>query len=318
MPHRILLALASAVLVITPYARAQIASCAEVECPVVPGTTSAMCTVADKTFDAVGFTFIRNGPSMFLSWLKGVGAEDVSSSDRVYDQSFYFGTPPGFDFGGTGACALFFTQVSESVRFDGDDPRRSQGTCQQAMSEECVSALVTRAKAVDLDGLSGEAACERLQQDFSSNFDSACSSFATGSRWSGITAHALSGPGSPEPITGQQNASSNCWPVRPKDSSLRLVASLNSTGDTQVETLVDNFFGVTPILTVFFPGDSDNIISQREASLTCLKAIESATDRNGATDSGENGTVLFEGAGSTQCIFIGDGDSVTLYEAQRA
>lgn len=61
-----------------------------------------------------------------------------------------------------GACALFFIQVSERVQIDDNDPRGPQDSCDSAMSEECASALVNCAVAVDLDGLSGLAACKRL------------------------------------------------------------------------------------------------------------------------------------------------------------
>lgn len=39
----------------------------------------------------------------------------------------------------------------------------------------------------------------------------------------------IGGEGAPEPITEAQNASSNCWPVQPKDRDLTLVAKFNST-----------------------------------------------------------------------------------------
>lgn len=52
-----------------------------------------------------------------------------------------------------------------------------------------------------------------------------------------------------------------------------------------------NFFSITPILTVFFPGNG-TAVSKSEAQLTCLKTID-LTTASAATMSGEdkdNGT----------------------------
>ena len=52
-------------------------------------------------------------------------------------------------------------------------------------------------------------------------------------------------------------------------------------GDFRISTLTDNFFGVTPILTVFFPGNgSGSLVSQPEAQLTCVKTIDLTTASN--------------------------------------
>jgi hypothetical protein len=185
MSQQTLITLAIAVLAAAPQVAAKILSCDDVGCPIIAGTTAAKCSVADRTFNAVGVAGIDSSVSG-LSWVKGVGIHTVSSTVEGFDQTFYLGAPDGFDFGGTGACALLFTQVSDKVRFGDSDSRLSDGTCPDAMTQACISALTDRAKKVDLQGLSGAAACAKLQQDFSDNLDSACSSFATGSRWTGI------------------------------------------------------------------------------------------------------------------------------------
>ncbi|KAK4194332.1 hypothetical protein QBC40DRAFT_302227 [Triangularia verruculosa] len=235
------------------------------------------CTIVDKVFSAVGIAPLEDvGDDLKgLSWTKAVGASD-SSSDRQYDQSFYLGAPLGVQF--PGSCAIFFSQVSDRVRFGDENPRLSKDTCNQAMTDGCIDALIKRAKAVDL---SGDDACEKLQTEFLSNLDSECASFATGSKWVGVMSVPLSGDGSPRPIDSQQNASSNCWPTSPRNNDLRLIHSTNSTVDFKAETVTKNFFGVTPILTVFFPGDdNDTIVSQPEAQLTCVKAIDLTTAYN--------------------------------------
>ncbi|AEO58684.1 hypothetical protein MYCTH_15789, partial [Thermothelomyces thermophilus ATCC 42464] len=130
----------------------------------------------------------------------------------------------------TGVCA-FFTEVSDRIKFGDGDARNSQGTCGQALSDSSVSALTNRAEKVDLNGLSGREACERLQRDFLDNFDSDCSASVPGDRWTGITAkvESLSGKESPEPISRRQNKTSNCWPVLPKSNDLTLVERVNTT-----------------------------------------------------------------------------------------
>ncbi|KAK4162935.1 hypothetical protein QBC43DRAFT_214040 [Cladorrhinum sp. PSN259] len=211
---------------------AQILSCADVECPLVEGSNSATCTVADNTFNAVGV------------------------ADLSTDQNFYLGHPVDFNLGNTSACAVFFSRVSERVRFgDGTQtPQLTKGTCQQALGESCVSALVKRANEVDLNGVTGtEAICEKLQSEFADNLDSECASFATSNQWAGITARALSGSTAPKPITNDVgNSSSNCWPTLPKSNDLRLVES----------------------------GDAAAAITEPRAQLTCVKAIDMSTATN--------------------------------------
>jgi hypothetical protein len=63
-------------------------------------------------------------------------------------------------------------------------------------------------------------------------------------------------------------------------------------GNLDASTLVKNLFSITPILTVFFPGDGNgSLISQPEAQLTCVKAIDLTTASNATrspTDENKN------------------------------
>jgi hypothetical protein len=173
-----------------------IASCADVMCPSAPASVAAQCAVLNKTFTAIGQARIpidtsTNGGSSSstlagLSWIEGVAVRDRPGIDRTYDKTFYLGTPPDLDLTGTGSCAVFFTEVSDGVSFGDGDPSTVQGTCQQAMSSDCVSALIGRAKAVNFQGLPIDDACKKLQGEFHVNLDPVCSRFATGSQWGGI------------------------------------------------------------------------------------------------------------------------------------
>ncbi|KAK4677393.1 hypothetical protein QC764_405780 [Podospora pseudoanserina] len=288
-----------AVLATASSINAQILSCADVECPITKGITSATCTVVDKIFNAVGVVPLEyiGDDLKGLSWTKAVGAVDASS-DREYDQSFYLGTPLGVRL--PASCAVFFNKVSDRVRFGDDDPKRSKGTCNQAMTDGCINALIKRALEVDL---SGNDTCEKLQTEFLGNLDSECASFATGNNWVDVTAVDLVGDGSPQPIDSHKNASSDCWPTSPKNNDLRLVHSTNSTGDFGAETMVKHFFGVTPILTVFFPaGDNEASVSQAEAQLTCIKAIDLTTTSNATQTQAEGTSDAIRGSGVSMVL----------------
>ncbi len=180
---------ATAILSLLPISSAQIIGCADVGCPTNPGRTSASCTLVDKTFNVVGVAEIPTDSDALagLSWVQGVEAE-TSDGKRTFEKSFYLGAKPGLDLTDTGACALFFSKVSDRVKFGDEDPEVSKGTCQQALSEGCVNAILNRAKKVNVDGLSVGDACEALQKDFEQNVDSECGSFATTGRWSGLEA----------------------------------------------------------------------------------------------------------------------------------
>ncbi|KAH6640357.1 hypothetical protein F5144DRAFT_481692 [Chaetomium tenue] len=251
---------------------ASILSCADVDCPITEGTTSATCTIADRTFNAVGLTSLDTGGNdrlRGLSWVKAVGAQDhPENTTRVFDESFYLGTRDDFDFEDTGACAVFFTQVSGMVRFGEGDQGIAQGTCGDALGDAC------------------------------DNLDSACSRFAMGAQWTGVEAKPITGDGAPEEIEDRQNRTTNCWPVLPKTDDLTLVQSVMTLGDFDAALVVDRFFSITPILTVFFPEndndsdgddtDSDNLVTQTVAQLTCIKAIDMTTASNATQSPGGN------------------------------
>ena len=178
-------------------AGATIASCADVKCPDLPNSVTVSCTVVDKTFNGIGLALVggsdSSSPLSQLSWVEGVAIIDNPGIGRAYDKSFYLATPRGASGAaglvgnGTVYCAIFFSRLRDGVRFGAnDDISTAQGTCQEALGADCVSALVARAKAVDVKGLSPDSACAKLQQEFIANLDTACSRFARGTRWDGV------------------------------------------------------------------------------------------------------------------------------------
>jgi hypothetical protein len=78
------------------------------------------------------------------------------------------------------------------------------------------------------------------------------------------------------------------------------VAAFNRTGSSLVDSVADNIYSITPILTVFFPrnGSNSSLIKEPEARLTCLKsagltdaelATLSPTDANTESDENKEG-----------------------------
>ncbi|KAJ4329422.1 hypothetical protein N0V84_000056 [Fusarium piperis] len=250
-----------------------IVGCDYLDCPFGDGTPRhqwANCTLADKDYTSVGFSRIplsSNSPWPGLSWL--YGAEQDSSVSPTLEKNFYLGAPPETNFSDVTACAIFFRNVSRVVSFQGYS-RTSQGTCEDAMSKNCVAALNKQAAAVDVEGLSAKDACTKVKDELLETMDPDCYSWARDRDWNNITAVPLSGPDAPKPISREENSTSNCWPVSPKNYSLIKVESyvVDRTRDEDDESANR----VVPILTVFFPGDSDTI-PEPESQMNCIKTV---------------------------------------------
>lgn len=167
-----------------------IVGCADVQCPDKSDNPTPDCRVLDETFVSIGLARIPVEANSLkgISWVQGNGAIENENANRTYIKNFYLGTPPDFSFNNTGACALFFGNVSSNVDFKGQDIDTRQGTCAQAMSESCVSKLISRAEGLDYDGLSTEEACEKLEKEFRDNLDSECDSFSREGKWLNLTA----------------------------------------------------------------------------------------------------------------------------------
>lgn len=180
---------------------APIVGCSKLDCPLLSKTTSADCRVADRSFSGVGLANFESSlaPDDF-TWTKGVEIyENVNPNtefSRVYEANFYLGSPQGFDLvadatsSGFGACALFFTRVSNRVSFPGKGVEKAVGTCEMALSADCVSAILEQASiaaaAARSDSPSVEEKCETLLSDFRENLASQCSPFATADMWQGV------------------------------------------------------------------------------------------------------------------------------------
>lgn len=290
-----------------------IVGCAEVDCPTASGSTAAECKLDDKTFSMIGLAKIDTNETALegLSWVEGVAVSDSDGGNRTFDKSFYLGTPSNFSLDGTGACALFFTHVSDRVMFGekSDDVSTTQGTCAEALSDDCVEALISHAEGFNVTGDStNEDTCKKLQKDFEDNFDKACGSFADGKTWVNLKYTTLSGSGGVEPISAENKTSSECWPIVPKADNLSFVRSIETTGDYLADTLSEEYYGITPILTFFFPGDS-KLVSKTTAQLTCMKTIgtsdgTNSTQSDGSKDQNNGSGSLAQGGHAVMGLVI--------------
>lgn len=123
---------------------------------------------------------------------------------------------------------------------------------------------------------------------------------------------AIAGKGAPEPITGQQNASSTCWPITAKNNDLTLVDdygyrvrishpwgrthdfNYSMKGTEYVRDIGRAMFAITPILTLFYPGQEGSLVNTSDASLSCIKVMGPAlatlkTMYNGEGSNGASG-----------------------------
>ena len=140
------------------FARAQASSstfstCSDIDCP-------SLCTVVDKSFSDIGVISIPTTSELLsgLTWTEGVNWSQYQKL-WTFNKSFYFGTPPDKNLTDVGACAVFFTELIEDVTFGKD---KAKGTCQDALTAECVDALNKRALEVELSCLSNVDACQKL------------------------------------------------------------------------------------------------------------------------------------------------------------
>ncbi|KFA65043.1 hypothetical protein S40285_10328 [Stachybotrys chlorohalonatus IBT 40285] len=275
-----------------------IVGCLEVDCPVLEDSVFTDCMVVDFDLALMGLAripFPSNSSLSGLSWVEGVGAEmvDVDGAEGQMQRSetrFWLGTPPDLDLDDVGACALFFTQLTDAVTFDNQiQVSVDRGDCDEALSENCVSALNERALALDFHNLTIDDACQLLQSEFEDNLDEACHAFTSGPVWNNLVVRPLSGPGSPSPITAEQNSTSNCWPIIPRSDQLTPIETFEDIGDVFASTLNDWSYTIYPILTVFFPGNG-TLITEVESQLTCMKAIDGNSARNATMSPGDEGS----------------------------
>ncbi|KAI1189213.1 hypothetical protein F5B17DRAFT_392343 [Nemania serpens] len=258
-----------------------IVGCVDLDCPAsTADTANDNCTVADKSFTYVGLTRIPTTQESLqgLSWTKGFNIIDLPNNNRTFQNSFYLGTPPDLKLSSTGACSVFFHGVSTSLSFGGDNGKNetSQGTCADAMGSDCVNALLNRAKTFikesENNNTSDTDLCSALQDHLHNNMDTPCLRISGGS-WTNLSSTEITGNGSPQPISKEDNSTSTCWPVLPKQNQLTHVADYMVPGTHLEKDAQTALAAITPIITVFYPEEKGSIVGDIDASLTCVKVL---------------------------------------------
>jgi hypothetical protein len=144
------------------------------------------CRLGDRDVDDVGHIEIEGTSDALkgISWSEGVADYRSPANDEYILKNFYLGVPGGKNLADVGGCAVFFTNVSDSVAFVGDEKKGPHGSCDWALSEKCVEAMIKRAQKVKTDD-SVKDTCERLGKEFEKNLDKECED-AAGSRWDSL------------------------------------------------------------------------------------------------------------------------------------
>ncbi|KAI2614878.1 hypothetical protein GGR54DRAFT_615230 [Hypoxylon sp. NC1633] len=321
-------ALATAAVVQAQDLNQTIVGCVDVECP--PSSADSAndnCTVADTgSFPFIGLTRVPTSDTALagLSWVKGFNITD-SGAGRSFHSSYYLGTPPELQLNSsTGACAVFLHGASGSLAFGNNSLDTAQGTCGDAMGASCVDALISRAKSL-VEGYtdgnnkpSVSDACARLQKDLEDSMDDACLPISHGS-WSNFTSAALTGDDAPQALSQQQNSSSTCWPITPKQDDLTLVSEYHTSGSNDLSEADAAQFAITPVLTVFYPEGDGSIVTGIDASLSCLKVVgppRASLDTINGTDPNSGATALSSSdSWATAALAIALAATFVLYAA---
>jgi hypothetical protein len=174
---------------------APLVGCSAVDCPSVEGdSTAGDCRVGSNTLSTIGLASYNTSLSPSnLTWTIGIEVYDnldlEDDHTRNIEKSFYLGTPPTLDLTSDSlpytGCALFFTDIYDSISFPDD---KEVGTCGDAMGDGCASALLGQAKQL-MSGVSNQSeadACQRLQDEFRNNLVEQCSDRVDSDGWEGL------------------------------------------------------------------------------------------------------------------------------------
>ncbi|KAI0393823.1 hypothetical protein F5Y17DRAFT_430399 [Xylariaceae sp. FL0594] len=236
-----------------------IVGCVEVGCPPSSSVKAEdNCTVTDNSYSYIGLTSLDTAHDNLkgLTWTKAVKAIDSGGKSITFKSSFLLGTPPNLDLSNTTACSLFFHGISPSLSFHNNTPdlELAQGTCSDALGADCAKSLLDQARGFldrSRDNItSSEELCSALRENLTKNMTEACwpvSKFP----WSDVDAIALTGGGSPKPIKSEENSTSTCWPVLPKQNELTHVSDYTLPTSSQGTEAGRGLFYITPILTLF-------------------------------------------------------------------
>ena len=173
----------------------QIQGCDLVSCPLNQYDTE-YCPIGNITTNAIGVVNFTTSlsPDPF-TWTTATSSSSkyLNSSFSIYERGYYLGLPPNVDLNSANAigCALFFDEISSSLKFPGDDSDVDIGTCQDAMGSSCVADLQAQTRSI-IAGLStstnsNSSICAALESALRVKPPGSCS-FVQGGNWGEIHA----------------------------------------------------------------------------------------------------------------------------------
>lgn len=140
--------------IIDHIADAQLVGCGSVACPML-SPPQVECAVGNTSLAAVGVAGLNTTISpQPLTWTIGIQQKSGQPDSQVsLDRDFFLGTPPALQLSASTSfigCALFFDGVEAKLAFrpsNEEDPRTQVGTCSDVLTSNCVTDLVSSARA---------------------------------------------------------------------------------------------------------------------------------------------------------------------------
>jgi hypothetical protein len=289
--------------------------CAAVDCPNrYEDMLSPTCQVESTDMILVGL--LSTSSSLLgsdLTWTIGDSGlqTTIVGNERTVTRSFYIGTPESVDQASAEpsiqGCAIFV--ISPDTRayqvYDQGAPQYvNTASCAGLVGETCVNDLTSKVE--ELTRSTSNQNTDSFRKSIASGIqDNPPSSCYILSQQPRIEAFALTGSTAPQPITSNENSTSNCWPTLPKTNDLTKVFEYDHVANL---TEWVPWLGYTPLLTVFASG---NATSDVEVNPACMKIVDSddfsaGMERN-ATDTKdmEGSAVSSKGRWGVFGLFVG-------------
>jgi hypothetical protein len=237
-----------------------------------------------------------------LTWTIGDSGlqSTIVGNERTVTRSFYVGTPKSVDL--TSAelevkgCAIFVISPDTGAYqvYEQDAPQYvNRASCAGSMGETCVKDLTSKVEELtrSTSDQSANTFCKNIADGLREAPPSSCYILDQQPR---IEAVALTGSTALQPITSNENSTSNCWPTLPRTNDLTKVFEYDHVANL---TEWVPWLGYTPLITVFASG---NATSDIEVDLACMKIVDSDDFSAGTARNGSDTTVMEGSAVSSE------------------
>ncbi|OAG05995.1 uncharacterized protein CC84DRAFT_1244862 [Paraphaeosphaeria sporulosa] len=272
-------------------------SCADIACPQADNTTiGAACRIANQTYGGVGvdtFPFNASSPSRWagrnLTWT--VAIHDYTNYDpdtrleRTIEKAFFLGSSldltTALDFGGCAVILEAYDRVAD------ERGRAGSKSCEEVIGAKCHEELqegidrFARAQAGRRFNSTSDA-CDGLEAYLKSveGEQSEC-----GMEWTQVRYVPMVGDAAPQPLTREQNASTNCYSTQPKSNNLAFVTNWNNTGTMYINDTIKMINSINLALTVFWNSAGGPDVAL-ESHVSCLWPVDETTRSRETMSSG--------------------------------